>query len=187
MHMSIGENIRRIRNEQGILADDLAAQLGISRSTMFRYESGQIKKVPPDVLARIAEALHTTPARLAGWDTTVDEFTASFRIAVKNIIEAADPEDIKAAGIDMTEIDRIINGTAPIPLEQAFRIADELGLSLDQILGRARTAPILGEDERRYREFFDTFNRLSREHQNILIQTARGLLLAQEQQTDSPQ
>lgn len=183
--MTIGENIRRIRNEQGILADDLAEQLGISRSTMFRYESGHIKKIPMDVLGRIAVALHTTPAKLAGWDKQEDEFTSSFRIAVANIIEAADPEDIKAAGVDMAEIEKITQGEAPIPLEKAFKIADELGLSLDEILGRVRTAPILSKDERRYRDFFDTFNRLSEEHQNILIQTARGLLLSQEQQNGS--
>lgn len=185
--MTVGEKIRRIRTEQGILADDLADQLGVSRSTMFRYESGQIKKIPMDILSRIADALHTTPGKLAGWDTRDDEFTKAFRQAVANLIESADPEDIKAAGIDLEEMNSIINGSSPIPLEKAFRVADDLGVSMDEILGRVPTAPIVGEDERRYREYFELFSRLSLEHQNVLIQTARALLQAQEQQNGSRQ
>lgn len=66
--MTVGERIKSRRKELGISADDLAARIGVSRSTMFRYEKGDIEKVPGDTLVPIANALHTTPAYLMGWE-----------------------------------------------------------------------------------------------------------------------
>lgn len=66
--MTVGERIKARRKELGISADELALVLGVSRSTMFRYEKGDIEKLPGDALVPIANALHTTPAYLMGWE-----------------------------------------------------------------------------------------------------------------------
>ena len=66
--MTVGERIRARRKELCISADHLAEAIGISRSTMYRYENGDIEKVPGDVLGPISAALHTTPSYLMGWD-----------------------------------------------------------------------------------------------------------------------
>lgn len=66
--MTVGERIKMRRKELGITADDPAARIGVSRSTMFRYEKGDIEKVPGDTLVPIARALLTTPAYLMGWE-----------------------------------------------------------------------------------------------------------------------
>ena len=66
--MTVGERIKARRKELGISADSLALCIGVSRSTMFRYEKGDIEKVPGDTLEPIARALHTTPAYLMGWE-----------------------------------------------------------------------------------------------------------------------
>ena len=47
-------------------ADELAKKLGIDRSTVYRYENGDIKKFPLDILEPIANALNTTSAYLKG-------------------------------------------------------------------------------------------------------------------------
>jgi len=47
-------------------ADDVAYLLGVSRSTIFRYENGYIEKVPANILEKLAEILKTTPAYLIG-------------------------------------------------------------------------------------------------------------------------
>lgn len=65
--MSIGERIRARRKEIGMSADELGKRLGKDRSTIFRYEKGDIEKVPIDILEPIAEALNTTPEYLMGW------------------------------------------------------------------------------------------------------------------------
>lgn len=66
--MTTGERIKQRRVELGISADKLAEQIGVSRSTMFRYESGAIEKMPMNNLVPIASALNTTVGYLMGWD-----------------------------------------------------------------------------------------------------------------------
>lgn len=66
--MNIGKRIRDRRKELGLSADDLAEAIGKDRTTIYRYERGAIEKLPTNILVPIAEALHTTPAYLMGWD-----------------------------------------------------------------------------------------------------------------------
>lgn len=66
--MTVGERIKQRRKELGISADKVAEKIGISRSSMFRYEKGDIEKMPMDVLVPIARVLNTTVGYLMGWD-----------------------------------------------------------------------------------------------------------------------
>lgn len=56
------------RKELGLPADAVAAALGVSVATVYRYENGEIEKVPGSVLEPLAKVLNTTPAYLMGWD-----------------------------------------------------------------------------------------------------------------------
>jgi transcriptional regulator with XRE-family HTH domain len=42
--------------------------IGKDRSTIYRYERGDIENATIDVLPRLARALQTTPQNLMGWD-----------------------------------------------------------------------------------------------------------------------
>lgn len=65
--MRIGERIKQRRLELGYTADALAKLLNKNRSTIYRYENGDIENMPIDVLEPLAKALNTTPAYLMGW------------------------------------------------------------------------------------------------------------------------
>lgn len=65
--MNVGEKIKLRRKELKISADELADAVGVSRSTIFRYEKGDIEKVGPEVLKKIADRLYISPAELMGW------------------------------------------------------------------------------------------------------------------------
>ena len=65
--MTIGERIKRRRKELHISADELGMRLGKDRSTIYRYEKGDIENLPLDILEPIAAALQTTPQSLMGW------------------------------------------------------------------------------------------------------------------------
>lgn len=65
---TIGRRIKERRKELGLSADALAQRIGKSRATVFRYENGEIEKLPIDVAKPIAEALGLTLAELLGWD-----------------------------------------------------------------------------------------------------------------------
>ena len=66
--MSIGQRIKTMRVQQGMSIDDLAHRLGKNRTTVYRYENGDIENLPLGILDSLAEALNTTPAYLMGWE-----------------------------------------------------------------------------------------------------------------------
>lgn len=57
------------RKQLKLSADVVAERLGVSRSTIFRYEKGEIEKLPTNILDDIAKILQTTPAYLMGWES----------------------------------------------------------------------------------------------------------------------
>lgn len=66
--MAIGQRIKSRRMQMKMSADELAKRLGKDRSTIYRYEKGDIENLPLDILEPIAKALNTTPQYLMGWD-----------------------------------------------------------------------------------------------------------------------
>lgn len=65
--MSIGYRIKSLRTQIGLSIDELAERLGKNRTTIYRYENGDIENLPLCILDSLAEALDTTPAYLMGW------------------------------------------------------------------------------------------------------------------------
>lgn len=65
--MTIYERIKERRKQLGLSADAVAAQLGISRATVYRYESAEIEKLPITALEPLADILCCSPAYLMGW------------------------------------------------------------------------------------------------------------------------
>ena len=66
--MTTGERMKQRRKEIGFSAEKVAERLGVSPATIYRYEKGDIEKVPVDSLAELARILQTTPAYLMGWE-----------------------------------------------------------------------------------------------------------------------
>lgn len=83
--MTTGERMKARRKELGFSAEYVAEKLGVSPATIYRYEKGDIEKMPGNILEPISQILYTTPAYLMGWDETrtvkLDEFLKAFRLA----------------------------------------------------------------------------------------------------------
>ena len=62
--MSIGQRIKETRIQQGLSIDDLACRLGKNRTTIYRYENGDIENLPLGILDSLADALNTTNRRI---------------------------------------------------------------------------------------------------------------------------
>lgn len=75
--MTIGSRIKSRRKYLKMSADELGKRLGKDRSTIYRYEKGDIENLPLDVLEPIAEALETTPQYLMGWEEKKETATNS--------------------------------------------------------------------------------------------------------------
>ena len=65
--MLIGDRIKHRRKQLGLSAETVAARLGVSPGTVYRYESSEIMNMKSDKLAPIAGILLTTPDYLMGW------------------------------------------------------------------------------------------------------------------------
>lgn len=68
--MSIGQRIKMVRTSQGLTIDEVAARLGKNRTTIYRYENGDIENLPLGILDSLATALNTTPTHLMGWENS---------------------------------------------------------------------------------------------------------------------
>lgn len=65
------EIMARMKNrriELDISYQALADMVGISKSTLQRYETGNIRNMPVDKLEAVAKALKVSPAYLMGWE-----------------------------------------------------------------------------------------------------------------------
>ena len=83
--MNVGERMRAIRKQKQMSADELARKIGVSRSTIFRYEKGDIEKVPIEIVAKVADALDIKPEQLMGLKP------ASIADSVHNIVTRLHP------------------------------------------------------------------------------------------------
>ena len=62
--MTIGKQIRKRRKELKMSVEELARKVGKDRSTIYRYENGDIGNMPLELVSPMAEALKMTPQEL---------------------------------------------------------------------------------------------------------------------------
>lgn len=70
MSNDISQKIFRLRKQQNLTLEQVAAVVGVGKSTVRKWETGIIANMRRDKIALLAEALHTTPAYLMGWEDT---------------------------------------------------------------------------------------------------------------------
>ena len=62
----IGERIAERRKALGLTLEDIAQEIGVSKSTVSRYESGTFESIKLPVIEAIARVLHVNPSWLIG-------------------------------------------------------------------------------------------------------------------------
>ena len=62
--MKVNEIISRRRKELGLTLEEVAIKVGVSRSTVKKWETGSIKNMRRDKMALLAEALKISPMDL---------------------------------------------------------------------------------------------------------------------------
>lgn len=63
----IGDRIKEARLALGYSAEQVAAFLGVSPATVYRYENGDISKLPSKHVKPLADFLCVSPSYLMGW------------------------------------------------------------------------------------------------------------------------
>lgn len=63
-----GELIKALRKKRGMTLEEVGNVVGVSKSTVRKWETGDIANLRRDKIAALAKALGTTPQRLMGWE-----------------------------------------------------------------------------------------------------------------------
>lgn len=64
--MNIGDRIKSIRKEKNISVEYIASQLGVSKTTIYRYEDSTIEKIPLNIFDKLCDVLGVSAAELMG-------------------------------------------------------------------------------------------------------------------------
>lgn len=80
--LNMGQKIKALREEHGLTLEQVGEAVGVGKSTVRKWETGQIANMRRDKIAALAQVLHTSPAYLMGWkeEINVDNL---FRIDTK--------------------------------------------------------------------------------------------------------
>lgn len=65
--MELGEKIKKLRKEKNMTLEQVGEIVGVGKSTVRKWENGMIANMRRDKIAKLAEALDTSPAYLMGW------------------------------------------------------------------------------------------------------------------------
>lgn len=81
--MDLGEKIKYLRTSQGMTLEEVGDAVGVGKSTVRKWESGQIANMRRDKIALVAKALHVTPSYLMGWDEIAENLGSDSPAAKK--------------------------------------------------------------------------------------------------------
>lgn len=109
--MNIGHRIKQRRKELKMSADTLGKRLGKDRSTIYRYENGDIENLPLEILEPIAKALETTPQYLMGWIKEGNSSSKGYSIPVLSYVRAGIPIEAVEDILDYEEISQELANT----------------------------------------------------------------------------
>lgn len=83
--MNIHENIKKYRKLNKLTLEQLAKSVGVSKQTIARYETGEIKNIPYDKIIAIAEKFRITPGELMGFEDVEESIIIDHNLAATDI------------------------------------------------------------------------------------------------------
>ena len=84
--MEMKDKIKQRREELGLTLEEVGNIVGVGKSTVRKWETGDIANMRRDKIAKLAVALRTSPAYLLGYDGT--EKTADLKVDGLSPLEA---------------------------------------------------------------------------------------------------
>lgn len=85
--------IKERRKEIGKTLEQVGKEMGVSKATVQRWESGEIKDMRQGKLRALAKALETTPAYLMGWDEITASISGDGRSEIQTIFDSLTPDN----------------------------------------------------------------------------------------------
>ena len=83
----MANRIKELRKQQNLTLAELAKRIGVSESTMQRYESSKISKIKYETMESLANIFNVSPEYLMGWSDTSDRYEQCFENICKSILK----------------------------------------------------------------------------------------------------
>lgn len=197
---TLGDNILYMRKQLGLTQEELAQRVGYkSKSSINKIELG-LNDIPRSKVAKFAEALGTTPARLLGYSLTIGERTnQSIAHSIQHHREEAKLSRKQFAdllGVDEAVVVDLESGENALKKEMLYKICDVLHLIPSNIVPRDEdevdddTEYLLSRREKDApgklkltegeRMLLDLFNQVPEDKQQLVLQMIRVALGSQE-------
>ncbi len=71
--MDIQDKIKSRREELGLTYEEIGKIVGVSKSTVRKWETGMIENMRQDKITLLARALRVSPGYLMGWEAEPEE------------------------------------------------------------------------------------------------------------------
>lgn len=159
------EALRRRRKELGLTLSQIADQMGVTEATVQRWESGNIKTIRHEKIAKLAEVLDVSPATLMGWDDStaggsdkVKDGRKEFYKIMMDIMDEQNldiPDFARVCNLSDREVRSIIiRHSKTAPLDVALKISSAFNISLEYLNGESsktdyeKTPTLTPKDER---------------------------------------
>ena len=109
MDNNMAQKIKDLRKEKGLTLEQVAAVVGVGKSTVRKWETGMIANMRRDKIAALAKALGTTPAYLMGWKEddkkiplTEDQLSEGEKLMLQLFRQI--PEDKQTEALDLLRV-----------------------------------------------------------------------------------
>ena len=143
--------LKQRRKELGLTLAQIADMMGVAEATVQRWESGNIKSIRHDKIAKLAEVLNVNPASLMGWQSTSEETTSrnisgattNSTASLTEKDERDIAKDLEAIMDNLEHVDGLMFDGNPMSDEarESMRAAIELGLKTVKLLNKETYTP----------------------------------------------
>lgn len=99
--MTFGDRLKELRTENRLSMEAVAKAVGLSRTTVFRYENGTITNIPPETVQQLARYFGVSKPYMMGWSD--DRYKG-----VDDVVALPDNDTFLKAYNVMDEEDRIL-------------------------------------------------------------------------------
>lgn len=87
--MSFGIRLQEARNRKKLTLEEVAEMVGKTKSTIQRYESGEVSRLDNEIIMKLADVLGVSPVFLMGWEQP--NVAQTTKIPVLGIIACGEP------------------------------------------------------------------------------------------------
>ena len=91
---TMGKRIAQKRDEYRMTCEELGAKLGVTKSTVSKWERGEVENVKRSHIAKMADIFHVTPEWLMGFENAKDVkvvYSADGHEPVEALVEVSKP------------------------------------------------------------------------------------------------